>query len=114
MRLAYENACLAQIAAARNSAKSAVAIGRMYPIATGIVFAVGNCWLGVCWAYDRGARGLMHCHQTARHLVKFVSLLFPPRIDALNFTHLLLCDAGGRAFPYADVLVVDVAAYVVV
>ena len=85
--------------------KSPAAIEFMRPIAAG-----GNCWLGV-W---QSASGLRATHQTARHLVKFVSLLFPPRIDALNFTHLLLCDAGGCAFPYADVLVVDVAAYVVV
>ena len=49
MRLAYENVCRAQTAAARDNAKSPVAIGYMRPIATGLVFVADeNCWLGVC------------------------------------------------------------------
>ena len=53
MRLAYENACRAQIADARNNAKSPAAIGFMRPIAAGLVVAGGlvaasvNCWLGM-------------------------------------------------------------------
>ena len=61
----------------------------------------------------RGAGGLRTGRQTARRAVMFIPLLIPPRMGSLNIMHLLSCDAGGCAFPYADVLVVDVGADVV-